>query len=140
LEKITEGDMAQELTCGLGVGAGELAADDDLVRLSPVEVTAGLGELEEEVADVALGTLIQGLEVGEKLNGGVSAGMESDGDLKCINDRKDDCLTRGGDGVAEEHRKTPRQHACCWPFVLVEERRLGFLGLEEEEGKGSSGR
>ena len=50
--------MIPELTCGLGVGAGELAADDDLVRLRPVEVTTGFGELAEEVADVALGTLV----------------------------------------------------------------------------------
>ena len=50
--------MARELTCNLGVGIGELAADDDLIRLRPAEVTTGFGELAEEVADVALGTLI----------------------------------------------------------------------------------
>ena len=50
--------MIRELTCGLGVGAGELAADDDLVRPCLVEVAAGLVELAEEVADVVLGTRI----------------------------------------------------------------------------------
>ena len=75
--------MAEKLTCDLGVGVGELATDNDLVRLRLVEVTAGFGELAEEVADVALGTLIQGLEVDGELNGGVSAEMKSDGDLRC---------------------------------------------------------
>ena len=56
--------MTPELTCGLGVGAGELVADDDLVRPCPVEVTAGLVELAEEVADVVLGTRVQDPEVG----------------------------------------------------------------------------
>ena len=50
--------MAEKLTSAFGVGIGELAADDDVVRLHPVEVTTGFGELAEEVADVALGTLI----------------------------------------------------------------------------------
>ena len=50
--------MIPKLTCGLGVGAGELAVDDDLVRPCPVEVAVGLVELAEEVADVILGTLI----------------------------------------------------------------------------------
>ena len=54
-----------------------------MVRLRRVEVTAGFGELAEEVADVALGTLVQGLEVGEELDGGVSAEMRSDRDLRC---------------------------------------------------------
>ena len=82
MEKITKEDMVRKLTCGLGVGIGELATDDDPIRLRSVEVTTGFGELAEEVADVALGTLIQGLEVGGELDGGVSADMESDGDLK----------------------------------------------------------
>ena len=56
--------MIPELTCGLGVSAGELAADDDLVRSCPVEVAAGLVELVEEVADVVLGTRVQDSEVG----------------------------------------------------------------------------
>ena len=56
--------MIRELTCGLGVGADELAADDDLVRPCPVEVAVGLVELAEEVADVVLGTRIQYPEVG----------------------------------------------------------------------------
>ena len=36
---------------------------------------AGFGELAEEVADVTLGTLIQVLEVGKELDGGVSIEM-----------------------------------------------------------------
>ena len=79
---ITKEGMAGKLTCDLGVGVGVLAADDDLVRLRPVEVAAGFGKLAEEVADVSLSTLVQGLEVGGELDGGVSADMESDGDLK----------------------------------------------------------
>ena len=51
-------DMVPKLTCGLGVGAGELAADDDLLRPCPVEVATGLIELAEEVADVVLGTCV----------------------------------------------------------------------------------
>ena len=105
--------MAGKLTCGFGVGIGELATDDDMVRLRPVKVTTGFGELAEEVADVALGTLIQGLKVGGELDGGASAEMKSDGDLRCGIDRKDECLTRGGDGAAEEHRKIPHRRACC---------------------------
>jgi len=35
-----------------------MAADDDLIRLCPVEVAVGFGELAEEVADVTLGALI----------------------------------------------------------------------------------
>ena len=73
----------RSLTGSSGVGVGELAADDDLIRLRPVEVTTGFGELAEEVVDITLGTLVQGLEVGGELNGGVSAGMRSDGNLRC---------------------------------------------------------
>ena len=58
MEKITKEDMAGKLTCDLGVGVGEMAADDDLIRLCPVEVAAGFDELAEEVADVALSTLV----------------------------------------------------------------------------------
>jgi len=119
--------MAGELTCDLGVGVGEMAVYNDLVRLRPIEVTTGFGELAEEVADVALGTLIQGLEVGGELDGGVSAEMRSDGDLRCGIDRKDECLTQGGDGAVEERQKIPRRRACCWPFVRMEEKRLGFF-------------
>ena len=115
-----------KLTCDLGVGVGELAADDDLICLRPVKVTAGLVALAEEVADEALGGLIQILEVGGELDGGVFAEMRSDGNLRCNIDRKGEYLTQGGDGAAEERRKIPRQRACCWPFVQVEERRLGF--------------
>ena len=140
LERITKEDMAGGLTCDLGVGVGELATDNDLVRLRPIEFTEGFGELAEEVADVTLGTLIQGLEVGGELDGGGSAEMKLDGDLRCSIGGKTKCLTRGGDEEAEERQKIPHQRACCWPFVQVEETRLGFLGLEEEEGKGSSGR
>jgi hypothetical protein len=63
LGKITKENMAGRLTCDIGVSVGELAVDDDLVRLRLVEVTAGLSKLAEKVADVALGILIQGLEV-----------------------------------------------------------------------------
>jgi len=61
-----------------------LAADDDLIRLCPVEITAGLSELAEEVADEPLGTLIQVLEVGGKLGVSVSTKKRkrSDADLK----------------------------------------------------------
>ena len=116
--------------------------DDDLVRLRPVEVTAGIGELAEEVADVALGAFFQSLEVGRELDGDVFAEMKRwlEAALRCSIDKEEQRLTQGGDGAAEERRKIPHQRACCWPFVQMEERRLGFLGLEEEEGKGSSGR
>ena len=127
LEKITKGDMAGKLTCDLGVGVGELAADDDLIRLSPVKVTAGFGELAEEIADVVLSPLIQDMEVGRELHGGVSADMGSNGDLKCNIDKEERRLTQGGDGAAEGHQKNPHRRACCWPFALVEEKRLGFL-------------
>ena len=46
--------------------------DDDLIRLRPVEVAAGLVELAEEVVNVVLGALVQDLEVGGELHGGVS--------------------------------------------------------------------
>jgi hypothetical protein len=54
-----------------------MAADDDLIHLCSVEITAGLGELAEEVADEPLGALVQILEVGRELNGGVSTEMRS---------------------------------------------------------------
>jgi len=56
--KVIKEDMVPKLTCGLGVGAGELAADDDLVRPCLVEVTTNLVELAEEVADVLLGACV----------------------------------------------------------------------------------
>ena len=61
-----------------------MAADDDLIHLCPVEVAAGFSELAEEVTDVTMGALIQVLEVGWKLNGGVSAKMRrwSEADLR----------------------------------------------------------
>ena len=132
--------MAGKLTCDLGVGVGELAADNDLVCLRPVEVTTRFSELAEEIADVVLSTLIQDLEVGGELDGGVFAEMRSDGNLRCSTDRKGEYLTQGGEEAAVERRKIPRRRACCWPFVRAKEKSLGFLGLEEEEGKGSSGR
>jgi hypothetical protein len=58
LEKITEEDMTGKLTCSPGVSVGELAANDDLVCLCPVEVAAGFGELAKEVVDVVLSTLV----------------------------------------------------------------------------------
>jgi len=105
--------MAGKLTCDLGVGIGEVTTDDNLVRLHPIKVTAGFGELAEEVADVALGKLVQGLEVGGELDGGVFAEMRSDGNLRCSTDRKGEYLTQGGDGAVEERRKIPRRCACC---------------------------
>ena len=96
----------------------------------------------EEVADVALGAFFQSLEVGRELDGGVSAEMKRwlEAALRCSIDKEDQRLTQGGDGAAEERWKIPRRRACCWPFAPMEERRLKFWGLEEEEGKGSSGR
>ena len=57
--KVIKEDMVPKLSCGLGVGAGELAADDDLVRPCPVEVATDLVELAEEVVDVLLGACVQ---------------------------------------------------------------------------------
>jgi len=100
--------MAGKLTCDLGVGVGEMAADNDFVHLRPIKVTAGFSELVEEVADVALGTLVQGLEVGGELDGGVSAEMKSDGDLKCNIGEKMNDLPEAG---AERRRSTGRSLA-----------------------------
>ena len=84
--------MIRELTCGLGVGAGELVADDHLVCPCPVKVAAGLVELAEEVADVVLGTRVQDLEIGEKLHGSVPTekSIWSKADKKCSIDREED--------------------------------------------------
>ena len=49
-------------------------------------------------------------------------------------------LIRDEDEAAEEHQRSPHRGACCWPFARRKEKRLGFFELEEEEGKGSSGR
>jgi hypothetical protein len=57
-KKLMEKDMAGNLTGSLGVGVGELAADNDLIRLRPVKIAASFVELAEEVADVVLGALI----------------------------------------------------------------------------------
>ena len=118
-----------KLTCNLGVGVGELAADDDLIRLRPVKVTAGLVALAEEVADEALGGLIQTLEVGGEL--GVSNSVEMrrwlDADLKCSIGEKEKRLTRGKDEAAEERQKDLRRHACCWPSAR-REREAGVFG------------
>jgi len=70
--KVIKEDMVPKLTCGLGVGAGELAADDDLVHPCPVEVTTHLVELAEEITDVLLGACIQDPEVWGEFHGGVS--------------------------------------------------------------------
>jgi len=57
-KKLLKKDMAGNLTGSLGVGVGELAADNDLICLCPVKIAAGFIELAEEVADVVLGALI----------------------------------------------------------------------------------
>ena len=54
--------MARRLTGDPGVGAGELAAKDDMVGLRRVELAAGLVPLAKEVADEPLGALVQGME------------------------------------------------------------------------------
>ena len=59
------------LTSDPGVGEGELAADDDLVRLSPIELTAGLIPLAEGLI------LVQGLKVGGELGVGVPAEIKN---------------------------------------------------------------
>ena len=83
--------MIPKLTCGLGVGAGELAADDDLVRPCPVEVATGLVELAEEVADVLLGACVQDPEVCGEFHGGVSTEKSrwSKADQRCSIDREE---------------------------------------------------
>ena len=50
--------MAGNLTSSLGVGVGELVADDDLICLRPIKIATGFVELVKEVVDVVLGTLI----------------------------------------------------------------------------------
>ena len=40
--KVIKEDMFPKLTCSFGVGTGELAADDGLVRPCPVEVATDL--------------------------------------------------------------------------------------------------
>ena len=84
----------------------------------------------EEVADEALGGLIQILEVGGELSVGISVEMRRwlDADLKCSIGEKEKRLTRGEDGAAVEHRKNLRRHACCWPSAQRKEERLGFFG------------
>ena len=69
----------------------------------------------EEVADATLGALIQVLEVGGELNGGVSAEMRkwSEEDLRCSIDKKKKHLTRGEDGVPEEPSPTRLLLAIC---------------------------
>ena len=58
VKKLLKKDMAGNLTGSLGVGVGELAADNDLIHLRPVKIAAGFVELAGEVADVVLGALI----------------------------------------------------------------------------------
>ena len=100
--------MAGKFTCDLGVGVSELAVDDDLVSLCPIEVMAGFGELAEEVAYVALGTLVQGLEVGGELDGDISAEMRSDRDLRCSIGRRMNVLPEAG---TERRRSVERSLA-----------------------------
>ena len=64
---IDGGAMARKLTGNLGVGVGELAADDDPVGLCRVEPAAGLIPLMEEVVDEPLGALFQGVKVRREL-------------------------------------------------------------------------
>ena len=113
--KITEKDMARKLTCNLGVGIGELAADDDLICLCPVKVTRGPRCIAEKVADEALGAHIQVLEIGGELGVGVSAKMRrwSDADLKC--------------GIGEKETRTERRRSAGRTFAstLVAGHRLG---------------
>jgi hypothetical protein len=56
------------LTGNPSVGEGELAADDDLIRLRPIELAAGL---------IQLGALVQGLEVVRELGVGVPAEIKN---------------------------------------------------------------
>ena len=85
-----------------------MAADDDLIHLCPVEVAAGFIDLAEEVADATLCALIQVLEVGRELDGGVSAEMKSDEDLKCNIGEKMNDLPEVG---MERRRSTGRSLA-----------------------------
>ena len=77
---------SEGLTGDLGVGVGELATDDDLVRLRPVELAAGFVPLAEEVAVEALSAFIQGLEVGKELD--VDVPVENQKLVRCR--RKED--------------------------------------------------
>jgi hypothetical protein len=79
----------------------------------------GFGKLAEEVTDEPLSALIKILEVGGELDGGVSIGVRrwSDTNFRCGIDKINECLTRGEDGAAEERRRNPCWHACCWPFA-----------------------
>ena len=51
--------------------------DDDLVRLRPIELVAGLIPMAEEIADEPLGALVQGLKVGGELGVGVPAEIKN---------------------------------------------------------------
>jgi hypothetical protein len=89
--KVIKEDMVPKLTCGLGVGTGELAADDDLVHPCPDEVATGLIELAEEVADVLLGACVQDPEVWGEFHGSVSTEKSrwSKVDRRCSIDREE---------------------------------------------------
>ena len=81
--------------------------------------------------DEALSALILVLEIGRELGIDVFAEMRrwSDTDIKCSIDKEEKHLTRGEDGAAEERRKNPCQHACCWPSVQEKGRKAGvFFG------------
>ena len=107
-----------------------MAADDDLIHLCPVEVAVGFGELAEEVRDVTLGALIQVLEVGGELDGGVSAEMRkwSEEDLRCSIHKKRKHLTRGEDGAPEEPSPARLLLAIC----LEKGREARVFGELEE--------
>ena len=111
--------MARKLTGNLGVGVGELAADDDSIRLCLVELAAGLVPLAEEVVDESLGALIQGLEVCRELGIDVPAEIKNKSatNLEYSIGGEGKCITRDEDGAAEERRRSPRWHACCSPFA-----------------------
>ena len=123
-------DMVRGRTCNLGVGEGELAADDDLICLRPVNIAAGLIALAEEVMDEPLGALIQVLEVGGELGVGVPTEIRkwSDACLKCSISREREASYprrgRSGGGVPEEPSPARLLLAIC----SEEERKAGVFG------------
>jgi hypothetical protein len=131
---------SEGLTGDLGVGVGELAADDDLIRLHPVEIATGLVVLAEEVADEPLGTLVLVLEVGGELGVGVpiEIGKWSDADLKCNISKEREVSyprrRRSGGGALEEPSPVHLLLAIC----SEEERKAGVFG--EAKGRRRQGR
>ena len=118
------------LTSDPGVGEGELATDDDLIRLRPIELAAGLIALAEEVADEPLGALVQGLEVVEELGIGIPTEIKNwlDADLKCGIGRKREASYprwgRSGGGAPEEPSPARLLLAIC----LKEEGKTRIFG------------